>query len=114
MTKKSLFFPGIFLFAAAISTIIAFFSGVVHYNYSYGNDSPFLPFLFLNGINTFSALVIGLIFIVIGGSLFISLMTVLSRIILSIIVFVSIVFLTLLQSFLKLASLVSTKLQEET
>ena len=44
ITKKSLFFPGILLFAAAISTIIAFSSGIVHYNYSYGNDSPFLPF----------------------------------------------------------------------
>eukprot|EP00091_Calanus_sinicus_P007538 TRINITY_DN1861_c0_g1_i6.p1 TRINITY_DN1861_c0_g1~~TRINITY_DN1861_c0_g1_i6.p1 ORF type:complete len:276 (+),score=55.81 TRINITY_DN1861_c0_g1_i6:258-1085(+) len=117
ITKKSLFFPGILLFVAAISTTIAFFSGIVHYNISYGNildgnDSPFQPFLIVNGINTFSALIIGLICIVIGSSLFISIMTVLSRIFISIIVFVFILFFTLLQAFLKLASHISMNMKE--
>ena len=72
ITTKSLFFPGILLFIAAITTIIAFCSGIVHYEYSFESG---LPFLLLNGTNTFSALIIGFSCIVIGGSLFISFKT---------------------------------------
>jgi len=101
ISKKSLFIPGLFLFASAISTFIAFFSAVIHY------EPIGFVFLLLNGINTIAALIIGFICIIIGGPFFISATAVFFRIFLSISVFVFIIPLTLLQSVLTLAGFIS-------
>ena len=108
ITKKSLFFPGLFLFIAAILTIIAFFTGIGQYDLQTNG----FPFLILSSVNTISAVIIGVICVIAGGSVFISCITVFLRIILSIFVLGLIIILTTLEALLKLASL-NTKVKTE-
>ena len=108
LTRKAIFVPGLFIFAAAVATIIAFFSGIFHYDLQTNG----FPFLILNSVNTISALIVGLFCVVAGGSAFISFIEFISRIILSIVVFAFIISLTFIEILLKLASLIC-KVPEE-
>eukprot|EP00092_Neocalanus_flemingeri_P012465 GFUD01013438.1.p1 GENE.GFUD01013438.1~~GFUD01013438.1.p1 ORF type:complete len:659 (-),score=100.90 GFUD01013438.1:189-2096(-) len=101
ITKKTLFLPGLLLFAAAISSIISFFSGIVQYDLQTNR----FPFFIMNSINTLSALVIGFIFVITGGSVFISFIIIVFRIILSILVFSLILIMTAVDLLLKLPTL---------
>eukprot|EP00092_Neocalanus_flemingeri_P012464 GFUD01013437.1.p1 GENE.GFUD01013437.1~~GFUD01013437.1.p1 ORF type:complete len:652 (-),score=110.42 GFUD01013437.1:189-2111(-) len=101
ITKKTLFLPGLLLFAAAISSIISFFSGIVQYDLQTNG----FPFFIMNSINTLSALVIGFIFVITGGSVFISFIIIVFRIILSILVFSLILIMTAVDLLLKLPTL---------
>eukprot|EP00092_Neocalanus_flemingeri_P031166 GFUD01033857.1.p1 GENE.GFUD01033857.1~~GFUD01033857.1.p1 ORF type:complete len:666 (-),score=97.00 GFUD01033857.1:582-2513(-) len=101
ITKKTLFLPGLLLFAAATSSIISFFSGIVQYDIQTNG----FPFFIMNSINTLSALVIGFIFVITGGSVFISFLIIVFRIILSILVFSLILIMTTFDALLKLATL---------
>eukprot|EP00092_Neocalanus_flemingeri_P098953 GFUD01126222.1.p1 GENE.GFUD01126222.1~~GFUD01126222.1.p1 ORF type:complete len:562 (+),score=74.58 GFUD01126222.1:154-1686(+) len=101
ITKKTLFLPGLLLFAAAVSSIISFFSGLVQYDLQTNG----FPFFIMNGINTLSALVIGFIFVITGGSVFISFIIIVFRIILSILVFSLILIMTTFDALLKLPTL---------
>eukprot|EP00092_Neocalanus_flemingeri_P012466 GFUD01013439.1.p1 GENE.GFUD01013439.1~~GFUD01013439.1.p1 ORF type:complete len:664 (-),score=99.68 GFUD01013439.1:189-2114(-) len=101
ITKKTLFLPGLLLFAAAISSIISFFRGIVQYDLQTNGFSFFI----MNSINTLSALVIGFIFVITGGSVFISFIIIVFRIILSILVFSLILIMTAVDLLLKLPTL---------
>eukprot|EP00092_Neocalanus_flemingeri_P082233 GFUD01102899.1.p1 GENE.GFUD01102899.1~~GFUD01102899.1.p1 ORF type:complete len:104 (+),score=17.22 GFUD01102899.1:230-541(+) len=69
--KKNLFFPGSLLFLTAISTITAFFGGIVQYDLKTNG----IPFLILNSANTLTSLLIGFICVIAGGSVFSSCIT---------------------------------------
>merc|ERR1719481_2242698 len=112
ITKKSLFIHGILLFASTVSTFIAFFNVM-------GNERNFLwvgetsshiflnqgnIFLILNCINTFALFIVGFICFLLGASCIISFLEFMFRAILSLLVFVCILFLSLLQLLLFLAS----------
>eukprot|EP00092_Neocalanus_flemingeri_P064113 GFUD01077700.1.p1 GENE.GFUD01077700.1~~GFUD01077700.1.p1 ORF type:complete len:507 (-),score=80.92 GFUD01077700.1:74-1507(-) len=66
--KKILFYPGLFLFLAAIATITAFFSGIVQYDLKTNR----VPFLILNSANTLTALILGCICVIAGAPVFLS------------------------------------------
>eukprot|EP00092_Neocalanus_flemingeri_P041412 GFUD01045094.1.p1 GENE.GFUD01045094.1~~GFUD01045094.1.p1 ORF type:complete len:472 (-),score=91.44 GFUD01045094.1:88-1473(-) len=66
--KKILFYPGLFLFLAAIATITAFFSGIVQYDLKTNG----VPFLILNSANTLTALILGCICVIAGAPVFLS------------------------------------------
>merc|ERR1719481_2134577 len=116
ITKKSLFIHGILLFASTVSTFIAFFNVM-------GQEKNFLRvgetsslsqenifhhqgniFFILNCINTFAPFIVGFICFLLGASCIISFLEFLFRTILSFLVFVCILFLSLLQLLLLLAS----------
>jgi len=102
ISKKSLFIPGILLFASAISTVIFFFTRLIHY------EILFNIFFILNSINNYAALIIGLISIFNGAALFVSFVTLIFKVILSISLFVFIIILAVLKGFLKLANLLNS------
>ena len=99
ISKMSLFIPGILLFASAISTVIFFFTRVIHY------EITGVLFFILSTINIYAALIIGLISIFNGAALFVSFGTLIFKVILSISLVVFIIILTVLKGFLKLANL---------
>ena len=108
ITKKTLFIPGFFLFAAAISTVIAFFTGIFQYDLQTNG----FPFLIYSSVTTLSSLILGFICVIAGGSVFISFITIVFRIILSIFVLAFIIILTALEALLKLAR-VNSKISKE-
>eukprot|EP00092_Neocalanus_flemingeri_P098961 GFUD01126230.1.p1 GENE.GFUD01126230.1~~GFUD01126230.1.p1 ORF type:complete len:635 (+),score=97.85 GFUD01126230.1:55-1959(+) len=114
ITKQSLFFPGLLLFAAASSTITAYFCNINNYVFE---AFPYLKtngmiFLILPSVNTISSLILGFFCVVTGGSVFISFITIIFRVILSIFVLAVLVILTVLDALLSLASQSSKNLKE--
>merc|ERR1712142_449975 len=116
ITKKSLFIHGILLFASTVCTCIAFFNVMgQERNFlwdgetsSSSQENIFLNqgilFLMLNCINTIASFIVGFICFLLGASCIISFLEFLFRTILSLLVFVCILFLSLLQLLLLLAS----------
>eukprot|EP00092_Neocalanus_flemingeri_P031164 GFUD01033855.1.p1 GENE.GFUD01033855.1~~GFUD01033855.1.p1 ORF type:complete len:634 (-),score=107.87 GFUD01033855.1:202-2103(-) len=114
ITKQSLFFPGLLLFAAASSTITAYFCNINNYVFE---AFPYLKtngmvFLILPSVITISSLILGFFCVVTGGSVFISFITIIFRVILSIFVLAVLVILTVLDALLNLASQSSKNLKE--
>merc|ERR1719431_818592 len=101
LTKISLCIPGMLLFASAISTCIAFFSGLDPNFDGYENSNLFL---IMNGLATLGAFAIGFLCFVIGSSALISFLELVLRLILSSIIFIFIILFSLVQCFLQLAS----------
>merc|ERR1712142_926850 len=123
ITKKSLFIHGILLLASTVSTCIAFFNVMgQEKNFLRVGETPSLSqeniflnqgnvLLILNCINGFAPFIVGFICLLLGASCIISFLEFLFRTILSLLVFVCILFLSLLQLLLLLASkLNSTKI----
>eukprot|EP00092_Neocalanus_flemingeri_P010653 GFUD01011475.1.p1 GENE.GFUD01011475.1~~GFUD01011475.1.p1 ORF type:complete len:633 (+),score=106.66 GFUD01011475.1:119-2017(+) len=110
ITKQSLFFPGLLLFAAASSTITAYFCNINNYVFEAFPNG--MIFLILPSVNTISSLIVGFFCVVTGGSVFISFITILFRVILSIFVLAVLVILTVLDALLNLASQSSKNLKE--
>ena len=108
ISKMSLFIPGILLFVSAISTVIFFFTRVIHY------EITGLLFSILNTINTSAALTIGFISIFSGAALFVSFLTQIFKVILPISLAVFIIILTVLKGFLKLANLLNSNIMKHT
>merc|ERR1712179_483313 len=102
LTKKSLFLPGLLLFASAISTCIALFTGLDY-------DISSLFFI-MNCLAIFGAFVIGFLCFVTGSSALISFLELVLRLILSSIIFIFIILFSIIQCFLKLARLGSMKM----
>eukprot|EP00092_Neocalanus_flemingeri_P098956 GFUD01126225.1.p1 GENE.GFUD01126225.1~~GFUD01126225.1.p1 ORF type:complete len:629 (+),score=103.07 GFUD01126225.1:55-1941(+) len=114
ITKQSLFFPGLLLFAAASSTITAYFCNINNYVFE---AFPYLKtngmiFLILPSVNTISSLILGFFCVVTGGSVFISFITIIVRVILSIFVMAVLAILTVIDALLNLASQSSKNLKE--
>eukprot|EP00092_Neocalanus_flemingeri_P057958 GFUD01068987.1.p1 GENE.GFUD01068987.1~~GFUD01068987.1.p1 ORF type:complete len:648 (+),score=110.50 GFUD01068987.1:91-1944(+) len=107
ITKQSLFFPGLLLFAAASTTITAYFCNINNYYLNIG-----MIFLILASVNTISSLVLGFFCVVTGGSVFISFITIIVRVILSIFVLAVLAILTVIDALLNLASQSSKNLKE--
>merc|ERR1719153_2143069 len=101
LTKISLFIPGLFLFASAISTCIAIFTGLDPNLDDYEISSLFF---IMNCLAIFGAFVIGFLCFVTGSSALISFLELVLRLILSSIVFIFIILFSIIQCFLKLAS----------
>merc|ERR1719233_813339 len=80
LTKKSLFIPGLLLFASAISTCIAIFNGLDPNLDDYEISSLFF---LMNCLATFGAFVMGFLSFVIGSSAFIPFLELVFRLILS-------------------------------
>eukprot|EP00092_Neocalanus_flemingeri_P044890 GFUD01049955.1.p1 GENE.GFUD01049955.1~~GFUD01049955.1.p1 ORF type:complete len:167 (-),score=17.04 GFUD01049955.1:90-590(-) len=95
ITKKSLFFPCLLLFTAASLTIMAFFCGVHQYDLKMNGTI----FLILNSVNTLFALILVFVCIVTGGNVFISFITILGMVIISIFVLAFLVIVTSLKLF---------------
>merc|ERR1712142_516445 len=120
ITKKSLFIHGILLLASTISTCIAFFNVMdkeknilrVGETSSLSQENIFLNqgnvLLILNCINGFAPFIVGFICLLLGASCIISFLEFLFRTILSLLVFVCILFLSPLQLLLLLASNLAT------
>eukprot|EP00092_Neocalanus_flemingeri_P098957 GFUD01126226.1.p1 GENE.GFUD01126226.1~~GFUD01126226.1.p1 ORF type:complete len:631 (+),score=111.44 GFUD01126226.1:55-1947(+) len=114
ITEQSLFFPGLLLFAAASSTITAYFCNINNYVFE---AFPYLKtngmiFLILPSVNTISSLILGFFCVVTGGSVFISFITIIVRVILSIFVMAVLAILTVIDALLNLASQSSKNLKE--
>eukprot|EP00092_Neocalanus_flemingeri_P005449 GFUD01005872.1.p1 GENE.GFUD01005872.1~~GFUD01005872.1.p1 ORF type:complete len:369 (-),score=65.87 GFUD01005872.1:126-1232(-) len=107
ITEQSLFFPGLLLFAAASTTITAYFCNINNYYLNIG-----MIFLILASVNTISSLVLGFFCVVTGGSVFISFITIIVRVILSIFVLAVLAILTVIDALLNLASQSSKNLKE--
>merc|ERR1719153_390196 len=101
LTKKSLFIPGLLLFASAISTCIAIFNGLDPNLDDYEISSLFF---IMNCLAIFGAFVIGFFCFVTGSSALISFLELVLRLILSSIIFIFIILFSIVQCFLKLAS----------
>merc|ERR1719153_1304441 len=101
LTKKSLFLPGLLLFASAISTCIAIFTGLDPNLDDYEISSLFF---IMNCVATFGAFVIGFLCFVTGSSAIISFLELVLRLILSSIILIFIIPFSIIQCFLKLAS----------
>jgi len=113
ITKKSLFIHGILLLASTISTCIAFFNVMdKEKNFLRDGETSSLSqeniFLILNCINAFAPFIVGFICLLLGASCIISFLEFLFRTILSLLVFVCILFLSPLQLLLLLASNLAT------
>jgi len=117
LTKKCLFIPGIFLFASATSTCIAFFAVLGGYDYnntsaldSYDDGLNFDGsentniFFIMNCLTTSGAFVIGFFSFVVGSSAFISFLEFVFGLILSGIILIFIILFSVVQALLKLAS----------
>jgi len=100
LTKKSLFIPGLLLFASAISTCIAIFTGLDPNLDDYEISSLFF---IMNCLAIFGAFVIGFLCFVTGSSALISFLELVLRLILSSIIFIFIILFSIIQCFLKLA-----------
>ena len=107
LTKKSLFIPGLLLFASAISTCIAIFTGLDPNLDDYEISSLFF---IMNCLAIFGAFVIGFLCFVTGSSAIISFLELVLRLILSSIIFIFIILFSIIQCFLKLARLGSMKM----
>jgi len=101
LTKISLFIPGLLLFASAISTCIAIFTGLDPNLDDYEISSLFF---IMNCVATFGAFVIGFLCFVTGSSAIISFLELVLRLILSSIILIFIILFSIIQCFLKLAS----------
>merc|ERR1712042_301787 len=113
ITKKSLFIHGILLLASTISTCIAFFNVMdKEKNFLRVGETSSLSqeiiFLILNCINAFAPFIVGFICLLLGAFCIISFLEFLFRTILSLLVFVCILFLSPLQLLLLLASNLAT------
>eukprot|EP00092_Neocalanus_flemingeri_P014909 GFUD01016101.1.p1 GENE.GFUD01016101.1~~GFUD01016101.1.p1 ORF type:complete len:626 (+),score=115.94 GFUD01016101.1:77-1954(+) len=108
ITEQSLFFPGLLLFAAASTTITAYFCNINNYDLKTNG----IIFLILPSINTISSLILGFFCVVTGGSVFISFITIIVRVILSIFVLAVLAILTVIDALLNLASQSSKNLKE--
>merc|ERR1719213_648034 len=94
ITKKSLFIPGILMFASAAQICIASFNGL-----DLGHENSNL-FLIMNGLNTLVAFAIGLSCLVMGSSVFIFFLGLLFRLTFGSMVFTFIILFTFAQSVL--------------